>query len=78
MIHLEQPPKNTPPELSAYLMRMFVSINNELNKTLIVPSYSVLPSRAQEGMIVNFLVEIQPEIPSAGIYIYHNNNWEPL
>lgn len=79
MIHLEQPPSNTAPELSAYLMRMFRQVNVSFKDTsVILPPRTVLPTKILEGMVCNFTVAITPDIPDPGIYANLNKVWVKL
>lgn len=75
MIHLEQPPGNTPSELQAYLMRMFAQIDNILNKPLIIPASSVEIHKPVTGQVVRFTVAYPPVIPGPGVYFYDGTNW---
>ena len=78
MIHIEHPPSNVSPELSAYLVRMFSTIDNALSGAKIIPPQSVLPTKVQDGMLCNFAVAITPDIPSPGLYINLNKAWVKL
>jgi len=70
----ELPPSTTAPELSAYLTRLVVNINTELDNRRF-PKISVMPDKPVENKIYFFDNTVAPDITSRGYWVYLNSVW---
>lgn len=77
-IPVEQPPYDTDPELIAYLNRLVISINTQLEADGKLTKRTQLPSSPVEAKVYYFSVPIAPDITAKGYWVYEDGTWQSL
>ena len=79
MIFLEDAPSDLPPELTAYLRRMFSRINNAIDHDVVIKQWDKLPPKPAKYTIVAFKNAIPgTTVAHPGIYCYNGTEWHPF
>lgn len=74
----EQPPLDTPRELTEWLTRQQIATNIELNKSSDFEVLYARPTKEFNGMVRCFGAAIDSTITSAGLWIYQDDGWEKI
>lgn len=60
---------------AAFIDRLIINIDNELEKRSILPKFKVLPKRPVQAKQYYFIHAILPDITEEGIWIYKGGIW---
>lgn len=77
-ISQEQPPQDTPQELTEWLARQAVSINMELIKAKDFEALYTRPDKEYIGMVRFFGAAVDDTIDSEGLWLYKSDGWDKV
>ena len=78
ILHVEQPPLDTPKVLSEWLTRLTSSMQGSIVSVYEFPLEVKMPTYAPDGLVVIFKVKILPYITHAGAWLRLEKKWVPM